>query len=129
MLGAIRFIGPWHVAGLCGGVVLLLVAARALVANAEFTRQLEATTPRDSEHAAHLRRMIASGRRIRRSMTVTATGGACLAGFHAVMLAARLRAHRAAARQASGLCPACGYDLRATPGRCPECGTPAPAAR
>jgi hypothetical protein len=33
-----------------------------------------------------------------------------------------LRRRRVRLRVRRGLCPACGYDVRASPGRCPECG-------
>lgn len=56
-----------------------------------------------------------------RLLWVSAVAG----GFGVVMLWAGVLAARERRRSkwgVNGQCPACGYDLRATPHKCPECG-------
>jgi hypothetical protein len=55
-------------------------------------------------------------------------GGLVIAPLVTSRLWAHLRNRRAKRAHRAGLCVACGYDLRATPDRCPECGT-VPTAR
>jgi hypothetical protein len=45
-------------------------------------------------------------------------GGAAMLFWYPLLV----RKDRQRKRQMRGLCPFCGYDLRATPARCPECG-------
>ena len=62
---------------------------------------------------------------------LASTRHAVVAGVLFLLPAARsaaavYRRHRHRHRADRNLCPSCGYDLRATPGRCPECGAAAP---
>ena len=58
-----------------------------------------------------------------RAVPYWVAGAALLLPALCGLLARCARHRRRRGRSSSGRCTACGYDLRATPGRCPECGT------
>jgi hypothetical protein len=47
----------------------------------------------------------------------------CFFGSGLVVMAIAARRRHDDRKRAARICPTCGYDLRATPERCPECGT------
>ena len=57
-----------------------------------------------------------------RSRTLIVPCWALLLVFGVLPATWYVRRRRVRHRRLAGLCPSCGYDLRATPGRCPECG-------
>ncbi|HYE18118.1 MAG TPA: hypothetical protein VEA69_06725 [Tepidisphaeraceae bacterium] len=52
--------------------------------------------------------------------------GAAFAAWAVVAVGLRLLASRRARRAGGRVCARCGYDLRASRGRCPECGALTP---
>jgi hypothetical protein len=64
-----------------------------------------------------------------RERSLTIPHWALTVAFAALPARGLLSFRRRLQRRRAGLCRACGYDLRATPDRCPECGTVPEAAK
>ncbi len=114
------------------GRILLLVfftgsgffAAHASFDTFERVAAFRSRAPRDAQDAKHLQTLVTIEAKTARTWATTTAIWGSLAAVQTVIVARAVQRHRADTRRADGLCASCGYDVRATPGRCPECGTP-----
>jgi hypothetical protein len=90
--------------------------------------QVEAMKPLDAADSAQLKQMLESRRGSTKTWVWTASFYLCVGLVCMYVALIKWRAHREMKRVEIGLCPSCGYDLRSTPDRCPECGS-IPAAK
>jgi hypothetical protein len=92
-----------------------------------FVMQWESLGVRRSYDQHFVGRLIFTGSAIGAPAWLVAMATGVLPGIRGIAAAAQRARTRSRAR--AGRCQGCGYDLRATPDRCPECGTVSSKAR